>query len=51
MTHTPDTITYSTVVMREIVCIALRMMVLHDLVVNAAEVLNAYVTTPNHEKI
>ena len=51
MTHTPDTITYSSVVMRETVCIALTMVALHDLEVKAADVLNAYVMEPNHEKI
>ena len=51
MTHTPDTITYSSVVTRETVCIALTMAALHDLEVKAANVLNAYVTAPNHEKI
>ena len=51
MIHTPDTITYSSVVMRETVCIALTMAMLHDLEVKAAEVLNAYVMAPNHEKI
>ena len=51
MTHTLDTITYSSVVMRDTVCIALTMAVLHDLKVKAADVLNAYVMAPNHEKI
>ena len=51
MTHTPDTIMYSSVVMRETVCIALTMLALHDLEVKADNVLNAYVTAPNHEKI
>ena len=37
--------------MRETVCIALTMAVLHDLEVKAADVLNAYVMAPNHEKI
>ena len=50
-THTLDTIIYSSVVMRETVCITLTMVVLHDLEVKAADVLNAYVTAPNHEKI
>ena len=51
MAHTPDTIAYSSVVTREIVCIALTVVVLHDLEVKAAEVSNAYVTAPNHEMI
>ena len=51
MTNTPDTITYSSVVTRETVCIALTMAALHDLEVKATDVLIAYVTAPNHEKI
>ena len=51
MTNTPDTITYSNVVTRETVCIALTMAALHDLGFRAADVLNTYVTTPNCEKI
>ena len=51
MTNIPGTITYSYVVTRETVCIALTMAALHDLVVKAADVLNAYVMAPNHEKI
>ena len=51
MTHTPDTITYSSVVTRETLCIALTMAALHDLEVKVAEVLNAYVAAHNHEKI
>ena len=51
MTHRPDTITYSSVVTRETVCISLTMAVLHDLNVKAADVLNAYVMTPNHKMI
>ena len=50
MTHIPDTITYSKVVTRETVYIGFTMAVLHDLEVKAADVLNAYVTAPNHEK-
>ena len=39
----PDFITYSSVVARKIVCIALTMAVPHDLKVKAADILNAYV--------
>ena len=46
MTHTLDTITYSSVVTRETVCITLSMAVLHDLKVKTADVLNSYVTVP-----
>ena len=51
MIHTLDTITYSSVVNRETVCIALTMVALHDLEIKAADVLNAYVMAPNCEKI
>ena len=47
----PDTITYSSVVIREKVHIALTMAALYYLEVKAADVLNTYVTTPNREKI
>ena len=51
MTHTPNTITYSSVVTRETVLIALTIVVLHDLEVKAAHALNAYVTAPNYENM
>ena len=51
MTHTLDTSTYFSVVMRETVCIALNMAALHDLEVKAADVLNTYVMAPKREKI
>ena len=51
MVHTSDKITYSNVVTRETGHIALTMVVLCDLEVKAADVLNAYVTAPNHKKI
>ena len=51
MTNTPDTIMDSSVVSREMVFIALTMVVLHNLEVKAADVLNDYVTAPNLEKI
>ena len=44
MTQMLDVITKS-------LCIALMMAGLHDLEVKAADVLNAYVTAPNHEKV
>ena len=51
MTPKPDTITYSSLVTRETVHFALTMAVLYDLEVKAADVLNAPVIAPNHEKI
>ena len=51
MTHTPDTVTYSSVVTKETVCIALTMEALHDLEFKATDVLNAYMAAPNREKI
>ena len=50
-THTPEIITYSNVVTREMVCIALTMTALYSLKAKAANVLNAYVMAPNREKI
>ena len=49
VTHTPDSITYSNVVTRETVCIALTVTALHDLEVKATDILNAYVMAPNRE--
>ena len=51
MTHTPNVIIYSSVVIRETVHIALTMAVLQDLKVKAADVLHVYVTTPNRKMI
>ena len=51
MTNTMDVITFSSVVKRGTVCIALTIVVLHNLEVGACDVLNAYVKTPNREKI
>ena len=51
MTHTLDDITYSCVVSRETVCIALTVAALHDLEVKSADVLNAYMMVCNREKI
>ena len=47
MPHTLDTITYSSVVTRETVCIPHTMAALHDLEVNATNILNAYVMASN----
>ena len=49
MTHTLDTIMYSSVVTRETVYIALTMVALHNLEVKAADVFNAYLMAPNCE--
>ena len=49
--HTLDAITYSSVITRDTVCIALTMAGLHDLEVEAVDVLNVDVMAPNHEKI
>ena len=51
MTHTPDVVTYSSVVMRETVYIALIMAALHDLVVRSADILNTCAVAHNREKI
>ena len=51
MNLTTETITYSSLVTKETVCITLTIVVLHDLEVKAADVLNAYVMAPNHENI
>ena len=51
MAYTPNTITYSSVVTRKTLHIALTMAALHDLEAKAADVLNAYVTAPNHDNI
>lgn len=50
-TEAPATMTYASVVSRETVRIALTIAALNDLEVKAADVLNAYVTAPNKEKI
>ena len=50
-THTPDVITYSSVVASERVWIALTMAALHDLKVKGADALRPYVMTPNSKKI
>ena len=51
MTHAPDVITYSSVVMRDTVCIVLTMEAFLDLYVKSTDILNTYVMTPNREKI
>ena len=51
MTETPKCMTYSSVVGRETVRIALTIAALHDLQVKAGDVINAYVTAPYSEKI
>ena len=45
--HTLDTLTYFSVVKREIVCFALTMVALYDLDVKAADVLNDYMMASN----
>eukprot|EP01082_Thalassiosira_pseudonana_P011697 g10090.t1 g10090 contig4:1199731-1200276(-) len=47
----PATMTYASVVSRETVRIALLIAALNDLPVWAADIMNAYVTAPNQEKI
>ncbi len=51
MTEAPPTLTYASVVSRETVRIALLTAALNNLDVWAADVLNAYITAPNREKI
>ena len=51
MTETPKCMTYSSVVGRETVGIALTIAALNDLQVKAGDVMNAYVTAPCSEKI
>ena len=51
MTDTPPVLTYSSVVSRETVRIALTIASLNDLEVKASEVQNAYLTAPNREKV
>eukprot|EP01082_Thalassiosira_pseudonana_P015427 g13704.t1 g13704 contig9:237785-238624(-) len=50
-TVAPATMTYASVVSRETVRIALLIAALNDLPVWAADIMNAYVTAPNQEKI
>jgi hypothetical protein len=51
MTATPPTMTYASVVSRDMVHIALTMATLHDLEVKAADIQNAYLTAPCTEKV
>ena len=51
MTETPKCMTYSSVVGRETVRIALTISALNDLQVKAGDVMNAYMTAPCSEKI
>lgn len=50
-THTPSTLTYSSVVSRESVRICLLIAALNDLDVLSADIQNAYLTAPNKEKV
>ncbi len=45
------TVTYGSVVLRETICIALTMAALNMLKVMAKDIMNAYITAPNEEKI
>ena len=51
MTDAPVTITYASVVSKETVRIALTLAALNALEVKAADIMNAYVTAPNKEKV
>ena len=51
MTDTPNTLTYSSVVSRDSVCIALTIAALNDLSVMACDIQNAYLTAECREKI
>jgi hypothetical protein len=51
MTETPATLTYSSVVSRESVRIALTLAALNDLEVKTADIENAYLTAPVSEKV
>ena len=50
-THTPSTLTYSSIVSRDSVRIALLIAALNDLEVLACDIQNAYLTAPCREKI
>ena len=51
MTDTPNTLTYSSVVSRDSVCIAVTIAALNDLSVMACDIQNAYLTAECREKI
>ena len=50
MTHTPDTIIYSSVVTRETVHATLTIAAFNEIEVIAADVLNTHIMAPNREK-
>ena len=51
MTYTPNTLTYSSVVSRDSVCIALTIAALNELSVMACDIQNVYLTADSREKI
>ena len=51
MTNTPDTLTYSSIVSRDSVCIALTIAALNELSVMVCDIQNAYLTADCREKI
>ena len=51
VTHTPDIITYSSVVMRETVHSVLTTAALHGIEIKTADLINAYVMAPNQAVI
>ncbi len=51
MMDVPPTITYTSVVLQETVCIALTMAAHNTLKVTATDIMNAYIIIPNKEKI
>ena len=51
VTKAPVSITYASIVTREMVRLALTIVALNDLEVKSGDVLNAYLTAPNSKKI
>ncbi len=51
MTDVQPTVTHASVESRNIVCIVLTMVALNALNVMTADIMNAYITAPNKEKI
>ena len=51
MTETPASLTYSTVVSRDSVCIILMIAALNGLEISSCDIQNAYLTAPYREKI
>ncbi len=51
MTNVLPTVTYASAVSHDTVCMALMMAALNALKVMAADIMNAYITAPNKEKI